>query len=92
MYIYVRHMLQQNRIRIDMLSFREKNMTENINVWQDWQIVRKLGEGGFGKVYEIVRNRYSIEEHRALKRRVAGQAHGRKRRLHCRDRVEQPEL
>lgn len=42
-------------------------MAEEIKGWQDWQIVKKLGEGGYGKVYEIMRNRYSIEEHRALK-------------------------
>ena len=42
-------------------------MTEEIKGWQEWKIAKQLGEGGYGKVYEIVRNRYSIEEHRALK-------------------------
>lgn len=42
-------------------------MAEELKGWQDWKIVKRLGEGGYGKVYEIVRNRYSIEEHRALK-------------------------
>lgn len=36
-------------------------------VWQDWHIVRLIGEGSFGKVYEIVRNKFNIEEHSALK-------------------------
>ena len=26
------------------------------NVWPEWQIVRNLGEGSYGKVYEVVRN------------------------------------
>ena len=42
-------------------------MAEELKDWQEWKIVKQLGEGGYGKVYEIVRNRYSIEEHRALK-------------------------
>lgn len=42
-------------------------MAEHDTAWQDWKTVRKLGEGGFGTVYEIMRSRYSIEEHRALK-------------------------
>ena len=42
-------------------------MAEESNNKQEWKIVKQLGEGGYGKVYEIVRNRYSIEEHRALK-------------------------
>lgn len=36
-------------------------------VWKDWKIVRLIGEGSFGKVYEIVRNKYNIEEHSAMK-------------------------
>ena len=32
-----------------------------------WEIVRLIGEGSFGKVYEIVRNNFGIEEHCALK-------------------------
>lgn len=36
-------------------------------VWPDWDIVRMIGEGSFGKVYEIVRNNFGIEEHSALK-------------------------
>lgn len=37
------------------------------NIWPDWNIVRLIGEGSFGKVYEIVRNNFGIEEHCALK-------------------------
>ncbi|MBR4868228.1 MAG: serine/threonine protein kinase, partial [Clostridia bacterium] len=33
----------------------------------DWQATRLLGEGSFGKVYEIVRKNFGIEEHCALK-------------------------
>ena len=36
-------------------------------VWPDWKATRVLGEGSFGKVYEIVRNNFGIEEHCALK-------------------------
>lgn len=37
------------------------------NVWKDWKVTRLIGEGSFGKVYEIVRNNFGIEEHSALK-------------------------
>lgn len=37
------------------------------SVWKDWEIVRFIGEGSFGKVYEIARNKFGIEEHSALK-------------------------
>lgn len=36
-------------------------------VWPKWKIVRTIGEGSFGKVFEISRNEYGIEEHSALK-------------------------
>lgn len=36
-------------------------------VWPDWEIKRLIGEGSFGKVYEIARNNFGIEEHCALK-------------------------
>jgi len=36
-------------------------------LWPDWSIVRLIGEGSYGKVYEIVRNNFGIEEHSALK-------------------------
>lgn len=36
-------------------------------VWKDWKIVRLIGEGSFGKVYEIVRNHGGVEEHSAMK-------------------------
>ncbi len=40
---------------------------EVLKIWPDWKAVRLIGEGSFGKVYEIVRNNFSIEEHCALK-------------------------
>lgn len=36
-------------------------------VWPKWNIVKTIGEGSFGKVFEIARNEYGIEEHSALK-------------------------
>lgn len=36
-------------------------------IWPDWRAVRLIGEGSFGKVYEIVRSNFGIEEHCALK-------------------------
>lgn len=36
-------------------------------IWKDWRVTRLIGEGSFGKVYEIVRNNFGIEEHSALK-------------------------
>ena len=40
---------------------------EALNIWPGWQAVRLIGEGSFGKVYEIVRSSFGIEEHSALK-------------------------
>lgn len=37
------------------------------SIWPDWSIVRLIGEGSFGKVYEIVRSNFGIEEHSAMK-------------------------
>lgn len=37
------------------------------NVWPKWEIIKTIGEGSFGKVFEIARNEYGIEEHSALK-------------------------
>lgn len=36
-------------------------------VWPKWEIIKTIGEGSFGKVFEIKRNEYGIEEHSALK-------------------------
>ena len=36
-------------------------------MWTDWKVVRLLGEGSFGKVYEVVRDRFGIEERSAVK-------------------------
>ena len=44
------------------------NGFENINIpWEDWKIVRELGEGSCGKVYEIERTQHGITERDALK-------------------------
>lgn len=40
---------------------------EVLQAWPGWKAVRLIGEGSFGKVYEIVRNYFGIEEHSALK-------------------------
>jgi serine/threonine protein kinase len=37
------------------------------NVWPEWKVKKLIGEGGFGKVYEITRNSYGIDERRAMK-------------------------
>lgn len=37
------------------------------NIWPNWKVVRLIGKGSFGRVYEIVRNYYGVEEHSALK-------------------------
>lgn len=39
----------------------------NINTWPGWEPVRKLGEGGFGSVYEIQRQDYGVTYRAALK-------------------------
>lgn len=40
----------------------------NISIpWSEWRIVRKLGKGGFGAVYEIERDIYGAKEKAALK-------------------------
>ena len=38
------------------------NNYENQIPWKDWKIVRRLGGGGFGTVYEIERDFYGEEE------------------------------
>ncbi len=38
-----------------------------LNIWPDWEVIRLIGEGSFGKVYEIVRNNFGIEERCAAK-------------------------
>ena len=44
------------------------NSFENINMpWKGWKIVKELGEGGYGKVYEIERTQHGITENDALK-------------------------
>ncbi len=44
-------------------------MEENIlqGVWPEWQIVRKIGKGSFGVVYEAVRRDHQIESRTAVK-------------------------
>ena len=43
------------------------NNYENEIPWKDWKIVRRLGGGGFGTVYEIERDFYGEEELAAMK-------------------------
>lgn len=44
-------------------------MTDNFlgRIWPEWQIVRKLGAGSYGVVYEAIRQDHSIESHSAIK-------------------------
>ncbi len=35
--------------------------------WSDWKIVRRLGGGSFGRVYEIERDLLGTIEHAAVK-------------------------
>ena len=35
--------------------------------WADWEIVKPIGEGGYGAVYEIERSRFGIKERAAMK-------------------------
>ena len=43
------------------------NNYENQIPWKDWKIVRRLGGGGFGTVYEIERDFFGEEELAAMK-------------------------
>ena len=44
------------------------NGFENVNIpWPEWNIVKEIGEGSYGKVYEIERNQHGITEKDALK-------------------------
>lgn len=36
-------------------------------VWPEWKIVKRIGRGSFGAVYEAVRSDYSVESHSAIK-------------------------
>ena len=41
---------------------------ENLSqIWPGWQVVEKIGEGSFGKVYNIMRDSYSVTSYAALK-------------------------
>ncbi len=37
------------------------------NVWPEWKVVRQLGRGSFGVVYEAVRTDHDLETHAAIK-------------------------
>lgn len=36
-------------------------------IWQEWEIVRKIGQGSFGAVYEAVRRDHQVESRAAIK-------------------------
>ncbi len=36
-------------------------------VWHEWEVVRKLGQGSYGSVYEVVKRELSVESHAAVK-------------------------
>ena len=40
---------------------------KNSIVFTDWKIVREIGEGSYGKVFEIYKTNYGITAHSALK-------------------------
>ena len=40
---------------------------QNIQIWPDWRIVRELGRGSFGEVYEINRQNGNYLEKVALR-------------------------
>lgn len=46
---------------------RQRMPVQNIQIWPDWKIVRELGRGSFGEVYEIHRQNGSYLEKAALK-------------------------
>ena len=37
------------------------------NIWPEWHIVKRLGQGSYGVVYEAVRKEYNVESHAAIK-------------------------
>lgn len=37
------------------------------SIWPEWQIVKEIGSGSYGKVYEAVRRGYSVESRAAIK-------------------------
>ena len=36
-------------------------------IWPEWKVVKQLGEGSFGKVYEVVRNEHGVTSTAAVK-------------------------
>ena len=42
-------------------------MENNKVIWPGWEVVRKIGSGSFGSVYEIRRDVFGREERAALK-------------------------
>ena len=40
----------------------------NLNaIWPDWRVVKNIGEGSFGKVYEVVHKEHDLSHHAAVK-------------------------
>lgn len=53
-----------------MLGKREngKMNTDTLRgVWPEWRIVKEIGSGSYGRVYEAVHSDYSVESHAAIK-------------------------
>ena len=58
----------KTRITTQIQTMREINMNNVTIPWLDWTIVREIGRGGFGTVYEISRtDQFGYEEKAALK-------------------------
>ncbi len=43
------------------------SIDEKLNVWPEWQLKKKIGEGSFGKVFMAVRQEHSVQSYAAIK-------------------------
>ena len=44
------------------------NYPDLSKIWPEWKVVKKVGEGSFGKVYKCVRDEYGINSVCAIKK------------------------